>query len=154
MDREIDPELFYAAVDVNGRPTQFFTFGLNGAAIPDDAVALTDDQVASLRANPRQLLIDGHLRPDPDAPILTAPPPTSCSKLGLKRAFDEKKLWTTVRAMIASDAGMQEDWDLAVELRITDPIVRKAVAGLAQLGIPLSDADVQALVTRANALVA
>ncbi len=56
--------------------------------------------------------------------------------------------------MLASDADMQEDWDLAVELRITDPIVKKAVAGLAQLGIPLSDADVQNLVTRANELVA
>lgn len=86
--------------------------------------------------------------------IPPAPPPSSCSKIGLKRAFDEKGLWPTVRAMIASSADMQEDWDLAVELRITDPIVKEAVAGLAQLGIPLSDADVQALVTRANELVA
>ncbi|MBN4095658.1 hypothetical protein [Methylobacterium sp. OT2] len=91
----------------------------------------------------------------PDAPPLPEPPPpSSCSKLGLKRAFDEKGLWSTVRAMIASSAEMQEDWDLAIELRISDPIVREAVAGLAQLGIPLSDADVQALVTRANELVA
>ncbi|MGZ7865311.1 hypothetical protein ACXR8U_06520 [Methylobacterium radiotolerans] len=37
--------------------------------------------------------------------------------------------------MIASDEDMQEDWDLAVELRISDPIVRKAVAGLALLGV-------------------
>lgn len=89
------------------------------------------------------------------APVLPpAPPPSSCSKLGLKRAFEEKGLWPTVRAMIASGADMQEDWDLAVELRITDPIVRKAIAGLAQLGLPQSDADVQALVTRANELVA
>ncbi len=98
---------------------------------------------------------------DPAAQDLTAepvlppaPPPSSCSKLGLKRAFTERGLWPTVRAMLSSDADMQEDWDLAVELRITDPIVKKAVAGLAQLGIPLSDADVQNLVTRANELVA
>jgi predicted site-specific integrase-resolvase len=88
-------------------------------------------------------------------PVLPPPPPpSSCSKLGLKRAFTEKGLWPTVRAMIASDADMQEDWDLATELRITDPIVRKAAGGLTLAGIPLSDADVQALVTRANKLVA
>jgi hypothetical protein len=98
---------------------------------------------------------------DPAAQDLTAepvlppaPPPSSCSKLGLKRAFDEKKLWTTVRAMLASNADLQEEWDLAIEVRISDPLVKIAVAGLAQLGIPLSDADVQALVTRANELVA
>ncbi len=37
--------------------------------------------------------------------------------------------------MIASDEDMQEDWDLAAELRISDPIVRKSVAGLALLGV-------------------
>lgn len=87
-------------------------------------------------------------------PLPEPPPPSSCSKLGLKRAFTEKGLWPTVRAMIASDADMQEDWDLAVELRITDPIVQRAVYGLTLAGIPLSAADVQALVTRANELVA
>ncbi|MET3485992.1 hypothetical protein [Methylobacterium sp. 1973] len=88
------------------------------------------------------------------APLPPPPPPSSCSKLGLKRAFTEKGLWPTVKAMIASDEDMQEDWDLAVELRITDPIVKKAVAGLALLGTALTPDDVQALVTRANELVA
>ena len=94
---------------------------------------------------------------DPRTLTLSAPPPilpTSCSKLGLKRAFDEKGLWSSVRTMIASQPDMQEDWDLAVELRISDPIVQKAVAGLAFLGIALTPDDVQALVTRANELVA
>ncbi|MFF9549425.1 hypothetical protein [Methylobacterium fujisawaense] len=108
---------------------------------------------------PEPVLVD--FLGDPAAQDLTAepvlppaPPPSSCSKLGLKRAFTEKGLWETVRFMISQDPDMQEDWDLAVELRITDPIVKKAVFGLAQAGIPLSDADVQNLVTRANELVA
>jgi hypothetical protein len=84
----------------------------------------------------------------------TTPVANSCSRLGLKRAFEEKGLWPTVRAMIASDAVMSEDWSLATQIRITDPIVAKARGGLAQQGIALSDADVQALVTRANELVA
>lgn len=97
---------------------------------------------------------------DPVALTFSAPaaPPlpvaTFCSRLGLKRAFEERGLWETVRAMIASDAVMSEDWSLATQIRITDPIVAKARAGLAQQGIGLSDADVQALVTRANELVA
>jgi hypothetical protein len=84
----------------------------------------------------------------------TTPMATSCSRLGLKRAFEERGLWETVRAMIASDKDMSEDWNLATQIRITDPIVAKARAGLAQQRIGLSDADVQALVTRANQLVA
>ena len=88
-------------------------------------------------------------------PVLPpAPPPSSCSKLGLKRAFDERGLWTTVRAMIAGNADFAEDWGFAIEIRITDPIVSQARDGLAEKGIALSDADVQALVTRANELVA
>jgi hypothetical protein len=55
--------------------------------------------------------------------------------------------------MIASDENMQEDWDLAVELRISDPIVRKAVAGLALPGVVPTAGDAWALVTRANELV-
>lgn len=58
-----------------------------------------------------------------------------------------------VRAVIASDEDMQEDWDLAVELRISDPIVRKAVPGLAPLGVAITAGDAQALVTRVNELV-
>lgn len=83
-----------------------------------------------------------------------AGPNSSCSKLGLKRAFDEKGLWPTVRYMISSSADMQEEWDLAVQIRISDPLIKTAVAALAQQGIALSDADLQALVNRANALVA
>lgn len=93
---------------------------------------------------------------NPDAPPPPAPSalPSSCSKLGLKRAFEEKGLWPTVRGMIASSADLTEDWNLAIELRISDPLIKTAVAALAQQGIALSDADVQALVTRANELVA
>lgn len=89
-----------------------------------------------------------------DPVVPPAPPASSCSRLGLKRAFEEQDLWPIVRGMIAADREMSEDWNLAVEIHIADPIVQKAVAGLAAKDIALSDADVQALVTRANELVA
>jgi hypothetical protein len=111
-----------------------------------DIGKLTEDQQAEFRA-----VAAAH---DPTKPGPPTGPVPYCSKLGLKRAFEEKGLWPTVRAMIAGDADMAEDWGLAIEIRITDPIVAKARAGLAQQGIALSDADVLALVNRANELVA
>jgi hypothetical protein len=93
---------------------------------------------------------------DPAALTQSAPPPvapTGCTKLGLKRAFDERGLWPTVRAMIGSDDDMQEEWDLATVLQVCDPIVQKAIAGLAQLGITLAPGDVARLMIRANELV-
>ena len=55
--------------------------------------------------------------------------------------------------MIAGNQEFAEDWNLAVDLQISDPLIKEAVVGLAQLGLVLSDADVQDLVTRANVLV-
>lgn len=87
-----------------------------------------------------------------DKPVLPpAPPPTSCTKLGLKRAFAEKGLWPTVRSYIAADEDRQEDWDLATQIYLTDPLVTDAVAALAAAGIAVDPVD---LATRANALVA
>jgi hypothetical protein len=92
-------------------------------------------------------------------PVPPSPPPlaglNSCSKLGLIRAFRERGWWPAVKTMIASDADMQDDWDAATQLRTTDTTLRKAIANLPSVGLPtLTDADVQALVARANELVA
>ncbi|WP_050629323.1 hypothetical protein [Bradyrhizobium viridifuturi] len=77
-----------------------------------------------------------------------APVPASCTKLGLKRAYDELGSWAIVRAAIAADAAVQEEWDLATELRRTDPLVQRMITALG-----LSDAQVDLLLIRANALV-
>ncbi|WP_375782947.1 hypothetical protein ACE10Z_23825 [Bradyrhizobium sp. Pha-3] len=77
-----------------------------------------------------------------------APAPSSCTKLGLKRAYDELGNWAVVRAAIAADASVQEEWNLATELRRTDPLVQRMIAVLG-----LSDAQVDQLLIRANALV-
>lgn len=89
------------------------------------------------------------------APVYPPPTkPTSCSRLGLMRAFKARGLWPTVRAMIAADADMTEEWDLAETIYKSDPLVKAALGGLAQMGIALSDADVDQLIAEANAAVA
>ncbi|SDF31152.1 hypothetical protein SAMN05216337_10516 [Bradyrhizobium brasilense] len=77
-----------------------------------------------------------------------APVPSSCTKLGLKRAFDELGTWVAVKAAIAADANVQEEWDLATESRRTDPLVQHMIAV-----VGLSDAQVDQLLIRANGLV-
>lgn len=62
--------------------------------------------------------------------------PDSCTKLGLKRVLAEtgqnavfsQPEWPAVKAAIASDADRQEDWDLAVEIRRSDPLVQAVIA--------------------------
>lgn len=89
------------------------------------------------------------------APVVPTPPqPTSCTRLGLMRAFKARDLWETVRAMIAANSDLQEEWDLAVEIRKSDPLILTALGALTQLGIPFSDADVDALIADAVAAVA
>ncbi|MGY4259773.1 hypothetical protein ACVI1L_006841 [Bradyrhizobium sp. USDA 4516] len=77
-----------------------------------------------------------------------APVPSYCTKLGLKRAFDELGTWAAVKAAIAADANVQEEWDLATEIRRADPLVQHMIAV-----VGLSDAQVDQLLIRANALV-
>ncbi|WP_338821449.1 hypothetical protein [Bradyrhizobium septentrionale] len=81
-------------------------------------------------------------------PLPPPPPPDSCTKLGLKRAFDELGNWATVKAEIAADAAVQEEWDLATEIRRADPLVQHMIAV-----VDLSDEQVDQLLIRANALV-
>lgn len=86
--------------------------------------------------------------PDPYvAPSM--PVPTVASKLGLKRAFSEMGQWENVKAYLAADAGLQEDWDLAVEIKRTDPLTQGAIAALG-----LTDEQTDALLVRAHELVA
>jgi hypothetical protein len=89
----------------------------------------------------RQGLTAAPVFPDP-------PPPTSCSKLGLKRAFDELGLWQRVKEAISADPDTQEDWDLAIEIQRTDPLVIKMQALLG-----LTDDQVTKIIARAVALV-
>lgn len=93
-------------------------------------------------------------RYDPDTLSITDWPvrvPTSCSRLGLKRAFDELKLWPTVRAMIEADPDRAEEWSLATTIRPTDPLVQGAIGALAAAGVAV---DVDQLLVRAAALTA
>ncbi|BEV47346.1 hypothetical protein [Afipia carboxidovorans] len=87
--------------------------------------------------------------PPPEPEPETPPIPDSASKLGLKRALDEIGLWQTVKAAIAADPDAQEEWDLAVEVKRTDPITQRLIAALS-----LSSEQVDALILRANELVA
>jgi hypothetical protein len=84
------------------------------------------------------------------APEIVPAPPTSCTKLGLKRAFSEMGLWDKVKAFIASDTDRQEEWDLATELKLSDPIMVAAIQAFALSGISI---DPVQLATRANELV-
>jgi hypothetical protein len=89
--------------------------------------------------------------PDDDPTIiayLKPPAPTSCTKLGLKRAFDELGQWTTIRTAIESNANTQEEWDLATEIKRTDSLVQGMISSL-----QLTPEQVDNLLIRANALV-
>ena len=87
----------------------------------------------------------------PTQPYVSPAPavPSSASKLGLKRALVEQGRWDMVKAAIAADADRQEEWDLATEIRRSDPITRGVIALL-----NLSADQVDALLIRATALVA
>jgi hypothetical protein len=74
--------------------------------------------------------------------------PTSCTKLGLKRAFDELGQWATVKAAIAANPDTQEEWDLAVEIKRSDTLVQGMITVLG-----LTEEQVDNLLIRANALV-
>ena len=82
-------------------------------------------------------------------PAPPLPVPTSASKLGLKRALAEIGLWDQVKAAIAADPDIQEEWELAVEIRRTDPLVQMMIDAI---GLTPEQAD--AILIRANELVA
>lgn len=78
----------------------------------------------------------------------SAPVPVSASKLGLKRALSELGIWDQVKASIASDPDVQEEWSLAVEIRRTDPLVQMMIDSMS-----LTEEQVDNILIRANELV-
>ncbi len=84
----------------------------------------------------------------PDPYVAPIDIPGSASKLGLKRALEELGQWDAVKAALAANAAAQEEWDLAVEVRRTDPVTQGMIAALS-----LSDEQVDALLVRAVELV-
>lgn len=85
--------------------------------------------------------------PDPRPADPPTPVPTFATKLGLKRALDEVGLWATVRAAIAADPSVQEEWDLAIQINRTDPLVARLVAALG-----LTEEQIDAMLVRAHEL--
>lgn len=85
--------------------------------------------------------------------LVDAPPvvivPSSASKLGLRRVFVERGTWDHVKALIASSPDTQEEWDLATEIKRTDPLVQGLI-----LALSLQPADVDAILIRAKELIA
>lgn len=83
--------------------------------------------------------------------------PDRCSKLGLKRALAETGAdavfktpeWPAVKAAIASNEDLQEDWDLATVIVRTDPLVQAMIAAR-----KYDDATVDKILARANVLSA
>jgi hypothetical protein len=105
------------------------------------------DDSAPLTITIKNLLTSGNYE---IAEYVSTPPyvPNSASKLGLKRAFDELGQWDNVKSMIASNSDMQEDWDLAIEIKRTDSLVQQMIAAL-----QLTDEQVDNLLIRAYELV-
>lgn len=86
----------------------------------------------------------------PDAYVAPAQVvPASASKLGIKRALAEVGLWEQAKAAIAGDPDAQEEWDLAIEIRRTDPLTQALIDVMA-----LTPEQVDAILIRANELVA
>lgn len=150
--------MFYALFGPDGLPTAFYSSDVQGPrqldeepnpAYPDGVVPITDEQWIELISHQGRRRWNGGAvepyEPPTPAPIV----PSSATKLGLKRALSEIGQWTSVRAAIAADPDLQEDWDLATEVRRSDPLTQAMITFL-----ELTDGEVDNLLVRAAALVA
>lgn len=75
--------------------------------------------------------------------------PSSATKLGLYRAFKEIGIWDQVWMMINGDPETLMEWNLALEVKVTDSIVQKLIVAM-----ELDDASRDAILIRARELVA
>lgn len=85
------------------------------------------------------------------APVVPEPPiivPPSATKLGLKRALAELGRWQEAKTLMASNEAVQEEWDLAIEIKRSDALAQIIIAAM-----QLSEAEVDAILIRAAALV-
>lgn len=75
--------------------------------------------------------------------------PASCTKLGLMRALREAGEWSEIRAALQSNPDLWEEWELATELKRTDPLVQGVIAARGY-----TPDQVDRLIVRATDLVA
>lgn len=71
------------------------------------------------------------------------------SKLQAKKALEAAGRWAEVKAALATDADLQEDWDLAYELRRTSPLVTAFASALSPV---ITDEELDALFAAAAAI--
>jgi hypothetical protein len=112
-----------------------------------DMVTIPNDPLNRDRREYDEWLAAGG-EPLPCAP-LPEPVPASATRLGLMRALKEIDLWGAAKAAIAADPDIQEEWDLAVEVKRTDPLTQAMIASLG-----LSSLQVDKLLIRSAELVA
>lgn len=101
-------------------------------------------------------IIQGGKFSAPPPPVVDIPMPLSVSKLGLKRALAEtgdqavfpEPEWPAVKALLGSSDDLQEDWDLAIEVRPNDPLVEGVIAAR-----KYTPEQVKALMLRARDMV-
>lgn len=73
--------------------------------------------------------------------------PSKTSKLGIKRALEELDMWDDVKAAIAANPSIQEEWELAVEISRNDPLTQSMIATLG-----MTPEQIDQLILRANEL--
>ena len=139
----------FAVFDLDGLPAAFYPNDIHPDPV-SGAVEISDEDWAAFVAEPGAWRWRDGARVAAPAPLVPAPVvPSSATKLGLKRALAEAGRWPAVKAAIAADPDVQEDWDLATLIRRDDPVTQAIVAGL---GYGMGEVD--ALLVRAAALTA
>lgn len=125
----------------------FYSQKVHGASVPADAVEITDEQHQALLAGQAAGKVirpgDGNFPVLQDAPALTSAERRATmpavSKLQAKKALEAAGIWTAAKAVLAADPDLQEDWDLAQELRRQSPMLLGVAATLGLTDAQLDD---------------